>query len=189
MSENIEQPKNENNIDKNRRYCELEEELIVLFIKQISHELYNKALYLTFANYFAIEGLPKLEQYYKERAEEEEKHHHWIYEWLSYNDVQFEYPNVEAINIDIKDRIHPFKLTVDVEIETTDLIDKIMNAAIELKDYRTIAWLNGCGPIEGKLIPEQAEELSISRTIRDMAEEEYTSWQDKQRAILDFYHS
>ena len=49
--------------------------------------------------------------------------------------------------------------------------------------------LNGCGPIEGKLIPEQAEELSISRTIRDMAEEENTSWQDKQRTILDLYHS
>ena len=80
-------------------------------------------------------------------------------------------------------------MTVDIEIETTDLIDKIMNAAIELKDYRTIAWLNGGGPIEGKLIPEQAEEMSISRTIRDMAEEENTSWQDKQRTILDFYHS
>lgn len=173
--------------DTNRRYCELDESLIELFIRQIQHELSNRYIYKMFANFFSTEGLYKLSKYYLKRAEEEDNHHEWIYNWLTYNGADFTYPTIPDITLNFDKREFPFTFTVDREIETTDMIDEIMNKAVELKDYRTIAWLNGNGPIEGKLIPEQTEEESISRTIRDIALEPNTDWISKSDSIYEFY--
>lgn len=175
-------------IDKNRRYCTIDESLAEMFVTQLGKELSNKHLYATFANFFETEGLPKLGEYFKKRSNEEELHHNWIFEYLNYNDVCFQYPAIGEINIDIKNRTEPFLLTVDKEIETTMGINKIYEKAVELKDWATAGWLMGNGPIDGKLIPEQIEEESVSRTIADMAQEENTSWLVKQDSILSFYN-
>ena len=175
-------------IDKNRRYCTIDESLAEMLVTQLGKELSNKHLYATFANFFETEGLPKLGEYFKKRANEEELHHSWIFEYLNYNDVCFQYPAIGEINIDIKNRTEPFLLTVDKEIETTMGINKIYEKAVELKDWATAGWLMGNGPIDGKLIPEQIEEESVSRTIADMAQEENTSWLVKQDSILSFYN-
>ena len=175
-------------IDKNRRYCTIDESLAEMLVTQLGKELSNKHLYATFANFFETEGLPKLGEYFKKRSNEEELHHNWIFEYLNYNDVCFQYPAIGEINIDIKNRTEPFLLTVDKEIETTMGINKIYEKAVELKDWATAGWLMGNGPIDGKLIPEQIEEESVSRTIADMAQEENTSWLVKQDSILSFYN-
>ena len=175
-------------IDKNRRYCTIDESLAEMLVTQLGKELSNKHLYATFANFFETEGLPKLVEYFKKRSNEEELHHNWIFEYLNYNDVCFQYPAIGEINIDIKNRTEPFLLTVDKEIETTMGINKIYEKAVELKDWATAGWLMGNGPIDGKLIPEQIEEESVSRTIADMAQEENTSWLVKQDSILSFYN-
>ena len=175
-------------IDKNRRYCTIDESLAEMLVTQLGKELSNKHLYATFANFFETEGLPKLGEYFKKRSNEEELHHNWIFEYLNYNDVCFQYPAIGEINIDIKNRTEPFLLTVDKEIETTMGINKIYEKAVELKDWATAGWLMGNGPINGKLIPEQIEEESVSRTIADMAQEENTSWLVKQDSILSFYN-
>ena len=175
-------------IDKNRRYCTIDESLAEMLVTQLGKELSNKHLYATFANFFETEGLPKLGEYFKKRSNEEELHHNWIFEYLNYNDVCFQYPAIGEINIDIKNRTEPFLLTVDKEIETTMGINKIYEKAVELKDWATVGWLMGNGPIDGKLIPEQIEEESVSRTIADMAQEENTSWLVKQDSILSFYN-
>ena len=175
-------------IDKNRRYCTIDESLAEMLVTQLGKQLSNKHLYATFANFFETEGLPKLGEYFKKRSNEEELHHNWIFEYLNYNDVCFQYPAIGEINIDIKNRTEPFLLTVDKEIETTMGINKIYEKAVELKDWATAGWLMGNGPIDGKLIPEQIEEESVSRTIADMAQEENTSWLVKQDSILSFYN-
>lgn len=174
-------------IDKNRRYCTIDESLAEMLVTQLGKELSNKHLYATFANFFETEGLPKLGEYFRKRSDEEELHHKWIFEYLTYNDVCFQYPSIGEISIDIKNRVEPFLLTVDKEIETTMGINKIYEKAIELKDWATAGWLMGNGPVDGKLIPEQIEEESISRTIADMAQEENTSWLIKQNSIYGFY--
>lgn len=176
----------EKTIDKDRRFCTIDDELAEMLITQLGAELANKHMYNSFANYFAVEGLPRLEEYFKLRAKEEELHHNWIYEYLTYNDVEFQYPGVKEINVEIKERVDPFTITVDREIETTMCINKIYEKAVELKDWATAAWLMGNGPIAGKLIPEQVEEESVSRTIADMAKED-ASWLIKQREIYGFY--
>lgn len=175
-------------IDKSRRTCTLSENMIKMLVKQMSAELANHDLYRTFANYFAVEGLPKLEEYYLARAKEEYLHHDWIYKYLSENDAVFQYPPVPPINVDITNRIMPFDATVDREIETTMSINLIVDEAMKEKDWATFQWLHGTDNESGMLVKEQVEEESISRTIADMAKEE-ASWLRKENAILDFYNS
>ena len=173
--------------DPNRRFCPMDEKLIEMFVEQISNERFNESLYRSFANYYSSEGLNKLHDYYVARANEEAKHATWIFNWLTYNDAEFQYPKVDEVNIEINDRKRPFAITVDQEIQTTDEINALIDRAFEVKDYQTIAWLNGNGPIEGNLCPEQAEEESVSRAVRDMSEESNTSWQIIETTIYNFY--
>ena len=175
-------------IDKSRRECTLSKRMIEMLVKQMSAELANHSLYRTFANYFAVEGLPKLEEYWIARAKEEYLHHEWIYKYLTDNDAVFQYPVVPPINVDIPNREMPFDATVDREIETTMSINLIVDQALAEKDWATFQWLHGTSSESGMLIAEQVEEESISRTIADMAKEQ-ASWLRKENAILDFYNS
>lgn len=178
--------KTESYIDKSRRVCTLSSTMIKMLVTQLAAELSNKHLYMTFANYFGTNGLPKLEEYFIKRAEEEELHHRWIYWYLGYNDAEFQYPAIEPINIIITDHELPFTATVDKEIETTMRINEIVEQAVKEKDWATFNWLNGNSKQEGMLVKEQIEEESVSRTIADMAQEK-ESWLIKQDSILSFY--
>lgn len=178
----------EKNIDKRRRTCTLSSVMIEMLVKQMSAELANHSLYRTFANFFDVEGLPKLAIYWLGRAAEEYLHHEWIYKYLTTNDALFQYPSVPAIKVNITDRIMPFAATVDREIETTMSINKIVDQAQKEGDWATFQWLNGEDEEEGRLVKEQVEEESISRTILDMAKEQAT-WLSKENAILEFYRN
>ena len=177
----------EKTIDESRRKCTLSSVMVEMLVKQMSAELANHALYMTFANYFEVEGLPKLGIYWRGRAKEEYLHHSWIFEYLTENDALFQYPPVPPIKVDIVDRIMPFAATVDREIETTMSINKIVDQAQKEGDWATFQWLNGDDEDTGMLVKEQVEEESISRTILDMAREQAT-WLRKENAILDFYN-
>lgn len=172
--------------DTNRKYCSMDDSLIELLIIQISNELYNKHLYLTFANFYDTEGLPKLAEYYKLRAKEEENHQKWIVDFLNYNDVCFQFPAVKEIDVNIENKQIPFNITIDAEVETTNSIYNIINKALELKDYMTFNWIMGNGPTEGNLCSEQCEEESISRTIAEMSQDS-ASWLIKENSIYNFY--
>lgn len=176
----------EKTIDKSRRKCTLSIPMQEMLVKQMSAELANHSLYRTFANYFAVEGLAKLEEYWIGRSNEEYLHHEWIYKYLTDNDALFQYPVVPPIKIEISDRVMPFDATVDREIETTMSINRIVDQAMKEGDWATFQWLNGNSEETGMLVKEQVEEESISRTIADIARED-ASWLRKQAAILKFY--
>lgn len=178
--------KTEKTIDKSRRICPLSKAIIELLVKQLGAEITNAHLYRTFANYFACLGLPKLEEYYLMRAKEEDNHHSWIMWYLNYNDAQFQYPEIKAINVEITDPVVTFADTIDREIETTMSISKIVKQAFEENDWATYGWLMGDSDETGKLVKEQIEEESISRKIHEMACQD-TDWLTKQDTILEFY--
>lgn len=142
-------------IDKSRRECTLSKRMIEMLVKQMSAELANHSLYRTFANYFAVEGLPKLEEYWIARAKEEYLHHEWIYKYLTDNDAVFQYPVVPPINVDIPNREMPFDATVDREIETTMSINLIVDQALEEKDWATFQWLNADGEDDGAMLVKE----------------------------------
>lgn len=151
-----------------------------LLVKQISHELYNHNLYRTFANYFAVKGLHKLEEYYIGRADEELNHHQWIVDRLNYADVAYKYPPIPAVNVDIPDEESTFVQTLDKEIETTLLIYDIVKSAEEENDRESVKWL------QDTLVDEQTEEEHISRKFLKVAQQD-TDWVTKEDYILTVY--
>lgn len=172
---------------ENKKEIGLSDSMIELLINQISHELYNHNLYKSFANYYMSEGLTPLHTYYTGRADEELLHHNWIVQYLNENHIAFNYPAVSEVTEEYDDLLTPFKLTLDKEIETTELIYKIVDLATTEKDWITLAWLNKDASGGPQLCLEQLEELSISRTALMIAEDEEDTWGAKATAILAEY--
>lgn len=164
----------------------LSESMIDKLIKQIQHELYNHNLYKTFANFFLVEGLMKLYQYYTARANEELIHHNWIVDYLNANHIEFKYPSVPEVSESFDDYITPFELTLEKEIETTNSINEIVDLAFTEKDWLTFNWL--MKDTGAKLVAEQREEESISRTALNIANQD-DSWISKEASIIEAYNS
>ena len=150
----------------NRKLCLISQEIGQLLVKQLAHELKNYNLYQSFSNFYAIEGISDLEAYYKKRADEELLHHQWCLHYLTEADYKFTYPKIDENMETFSTYEDPFKLTVDREIQTTQMIYRIYEAAIAEKDYMTASWLYG------KLIKEQIEEENTSRMALRIIEEE-----------------
>lgn len=172
--------------DLSRRKCTLSKEIQQLLLRQLKHELQNHNIYMNFANYFGVRGLVILEEYFKQRADEEYLHHSWIRKYLNENDAEYIYPTIEQFDKEITDMITPFKLTVDLEIQTTQMIYEIVDQAANEGDWATFNWLNGHDKETGMLVNEQVEEESISRTVLDIAESE-GSWLRKEKSIMNAY--
>lgn len=151
-----------------RRISSISDTLRDMFVNQLAHELKNFCLYNSFAVYYSCKGLDKLGQYFKDRANEELVHQGWIMDYLTTCDAVFSYPVISANDIaPIDDDVTPFRLSIDREIETTEMIKDIAKQAVAEGDFLTLAFLNG-NYNEARLIPEQIEEESLSRTALDI---------------------
>jgi ferritin len=172
--------------DISRRECTLSKEIQQLLLRQLKHELQNHNAYMNFANYFGVRGFTILEEYYKQRADEEYLHHSWIRKYLNENDAEYIYPTIDQFDKKINSMEDPFDITVDLEIETTQMIDEIIEQAASEGDWATFNWLMGHSEETGRLREEQVEEESISRTARDIAKTE-GSWLRKEKSIMNAY--
>lgn len=173
---------------KQRLTTSLSDELRDLFVRQLQHELKNFTLYNSFSVYFSCKGLEKLGKYFKGRADEELLHQEWIMNYLSDCDAEFEYPAIpvnETRKID--NDITPFQLTVEREVETSGMINEIADKAFEQHDWMTLSFLLGTFN-NARLIPEQIEEESLSRTALDiMSTDDHIL--KKENQIYDLYFS
>lgn len=143
--------------DLGRRKCTLSKEIQQLLLRQLKHELQNHNIYMNFANYFGVRGLVVLEEYFKQRADEEYLHHSWVRKYLNENDAEYIYPTIEQFDKEITDMVTPFKLTVDLEIQTTQMIYEIVDQAANEGDWATFNWLNGHDKETGMLVNEQVD--------------------------------
>ena len=99
-------------------------------------------------------------------------------DYLSEGDFQFVYPQID-LNTEKWDTITtPFTLTVEREIQTTEMIYVIYEAATAEKDFMTASWLYE------KLIKEQIEEENTSRMAVTIMETDAGIY-SKADAILD----
>lgn len=169
-----------------RKICPLSKITQELLVRQLKHELQNHNIYMSFANYFGVRGFILLEEYYKQRADEEYLHHSWIRKYLNANDVEYMYPTIDQFNKEITNMISPFEFTVQLEVETTQMIDEIIDQAVSEGDWGTFNWLMGHDKENGMLRDEQVEEESISRTVLDIAKTD-DSWLRKERSIMKAY--
>lgn len=173
-------------INKNLEKYLISDRIIELLNNQLQDELVNHNLYRTFSLYYRSKGLHKLEHYFELRAQEEMLHHNWIFAYLAYCGIPLQYPEIPAINVDVTNELDPFKLTQEKEIETTSTINEIAKQCLAEGDFGTLCWLNGEGAVDGELIPEQTEEMSISNDVYRIACQQ-GDWLSKEDKILDYY--
>ena len=122
-----------------------------LLNQQINKELYSAYLYLDFSNYFKRVGLDGFANWYYIQAQEERDHAMLFYQYLQ-NESQL--VTLEAV--DKPDKVintHMDALLAGLEHEkyVTSLIHDIYSAAYDVRDFRTMQFLDW-------FVKEQGEE-------------------------------
>ena len=122
-----------------------------LLNQQINKEFYSAYLYLDFSNYFEDAGLDGFANWYKVQAQEERDHAMLFYQYL-----QNENQKVTLEAIAKPDKVFTCHMDVlkagpEHEEYVTSLINDIYAAAYEVKDFRTMQFLDW-------FIKEQGEE-------------------------------
>ena len=122
-----------------------------LLNQQINKEFYSAYLYLDFSNYFKARGLDGFANWYMIQAQEERDHAMLFYQYL-----QNESQKVTLEAIDKPDKAFTSDMDVLVaglehEKYVTALINDIYSAAYEIKDFRTMQFLDW-------FVKEQGEE-------------------------------
>ena len=122
-----------------------------LLNQQINKEFYSAYLYLDFSNYFEDVGLDGFANWYMIQAQEERDHAMLFYQYLQNENQKV---TLEAIaKPDKKFTCHMDVLKAGLEHEeyVTSLINDIYAAAYEVKDFRTMQFLDW-------FVKEQGEE-------------------------------
>ena len=122
-----------------------------LLNQQINKELYSAYLYLDFSNYFKRVGLDGFANWYMIQAQEERDHAMLFYQYLQ-NESQI--VTLEAIDKPDKkfsEHIEVLKAGLEHEKYVTSLINDIYAAAYDVKDFRTMQFLDW-------FVKEQGEE-------------------------------
>ena len=129
----------------------MNEKVRALLNTQINKEFYSAYLYLDFSNYFKARGLDGFANWYMIQAQEERDHAMLFYQYL-----QNENQPVTLEAIAKPDKI--FACDMDVlraglehEEYVTSLINDIYSAAYDVKDFRTMQFLDW-------FVKEQGEE-------------------------------
>ena len=122
-----------------------------LLNQQINKEFYSAYLYLDFSNYFEDAGLDGFANWYKIQAQEERDHAMLFYQYLQNENQKV---TLEAIakpdkvftcNMDV------LKAGLEHEEYVTSLINDIYAAAYDVRDFRTMQFLDW-------FVKEQGEE-------------------------------
>ena len=129
----------------------LAEKVAQLLNTQINKEFYSAYFYLDFANYYENEGLKGFANWYEIQAKEERDHALIFRNYLHENGCK-----VKLLAIDQPDKtfsayIEPLEAALEHEKYVTSLINDIYGAADDVKDYRTMKFLDW-------FIEEQQEE-------------------------------
>lgn len=109
---------------------------------QINKEFYSAYLYLEFSNYYAQVGLDGFENWYMVQAQEERDHAMLFYQYLLNNDEVVTLKAIDQPDCDLKDNMAPLKKGLEHEKYVTALINDIYHAAHEVRDYRTMQFLD-----------------------------------------------
>ena len=129
----------------------MNEKVHELLNQQINKEFYSAYLYLDFSNYFEDAGLDGFANWYKIQAQEERDHAMLFYQYLQNENQKV---TLEAIakpdkSADCHMDIH--KAGLEHEKYVTSLINDIYAAAYEVRDFRTMQFLDW-------FVKEQGEE-------------------------------
>ena len=129
----------------------LNEKVAALLNDQINKELYSAYLYLDFAVYYDEEGLDGFANWYKIQAMEERDHALLMLQYLQNNGEKVTLEAIEKPDKELNDRVQVLKFGLEHEQYVTSLIHNIYGAAYDVRDFRTMQFLDW-------FVKEQCEE-------------------------------
>lgn len=129
----------------------LDKKVSKLLNEQINKEFYSAYLYLDMSNYFEAKGLDGFANWYKIQAQEERDHAMLFYQYLQNNSEKVTLAAIGKPDKTFKKDMDVLKAGLEHECYVTSLINTIYDAAYEVKDFRTMQFLDW-------FIKEQGEE-------------------------------
>ena len=122
-----------------------------LLNEQINKEFYSAYLYLDFSNYFKAAGLDGFANWYMIQAQEERDHAMLFYQYLQNENMPVTLDAIAKPDKVFNTHIDVFKAGLEHEKYVTSLINDLYAAAYEVKDFRTMQFLDW-------FVKEQGEE-------------------------------
>lgn len=129
----------------------LNEKVADLLNDQINKEFYSAYLYLDMSNYYTENGLDGFANWYKVQAQEERDHAMLFMEYMHNNGEKVTLGQINTPDVKFDDFSTPLKESLKHEQFVTASINNIYDAAYQIKDYRTMQFLDW-------FIKEQGEE-------------------------------
>ena len=122
-----------------------------LLNQQINKEFYSAYLYLDFSNYFEDAGLDGFANWYKIQAQEERDHAMLFYQYLQNENQKVTLEAIAKPDKVFTCHMDGLKAGLEHEEYVTSLINDIYAAAYDVKDFRTMQFLDW-------FVKEQGEE-------------------------------
>ena len=140
----------------------LNEKVAELLNTQINREFYSAYLYLAFANYFSEEGLDGFSNWYQIQAQEERDHALLFIQYMQNNDARVTYEAIDKPEFSAEQHMDVLEAGLKHERYVTGLINTIYGAAYEVRDFRTMQFLDWFVKEQGE------EETNASDLIKKM---------------------
>lgn len=134
----------------------LNQKVADLLNDQINKEFYSAYLYLDMSNYFEAKGLDGFANWYRVQAQEERDHAMLFYQYLQNNDCKVQLKAIAQPDKVFKKDMDVLNAGLEHEEYVTSLINNIYAAAYEVKEFRTMQFLDW-------FIKEQGEEETNAR--------------------------
>ncbi|MDF2886094.1 MAG: Ferritin Dps family protein [Lacrimispora sp.] len=129
----------------------LNKEIVAKINKQINFELYSAYVYLDISNYYADKNLNGFANWFKIQTQEERDHAMLFMDYLLQNGEKIVLTDIKGPAFNFIDFRQPAVEAYEHEIKVTAAIHDIYGAAYELKDFRTMQFLDW-------FVKEQSEE-------------------------------
>ena len=113
-----------------------------LLNQQINKEFYSAYLYLDFSNYFEERGLDGFANWYRIQAQEERDHALLFLRYLQSNGIPVELKAIDKPGEIFDTLLAPLEAGAKHERYVTALIHAIYEAAYDVKDFRTMQFLD-----------------------------------------------
>ena len=139
------------NINFYRRKAMMNAKVHELLNQQINKEFYSAYLYLDFSNYFEDAGLDGFANWYKIQAQEERDHAMLFYQYLQNENQKVTLEAIAKPDKVFTCHMDVLKAGLEHEEYVTSLINDIYAAAYDVRDFRTMQFLDW-------FVKEQGEE-------------------------------
>ncbi len=120
----------------------LDAKVVKLINEQVNKELYSAYLYLDFSIFYEQQGLDGFANWYMVQAQEERDHAMLFLQYLQQNGEKVTLDAVAKPDKEMKTLMDPLQFGLEHEQYVTSLIHDIYAAAYEVKDFRSMQFLD-----------------------------------------------